>query len=253
MKKSGKTHLYIPDPQVRPGSPVNHLDAAGNMAVELKPDTIICGGDFWDMHSLSSYDQGTIAGEGSRYKDDIEAGNAAMDVLMYPIRKFQSTKSGKDYRPRMIFTLGNHENRILKHMQAHPFLEGVLGNDLNLRGWKVYKFLELAEADGVFYTHYFYSPMTGKSFGGTAQNVLSKVGISFTMGHVQKLDYARKDLPNGKVINGLIGGAFYQHDEVYKGPQGNHHWRGVVVKRDVKDGDYDLEVWNIERVLRVYG
>lgn len=31
----------------------------------------------------------------------------------------------------------------------------------------------------------------------------------------------------------------YQHDEDYKGPQGNHHWRGIIMKHEVADGSYD--------------
>lgn len=251
-KPIGKTHVFLPDPQVRLDCPTNHLEAAGNLIVDIRPDVWVVGGDFWDMPSLSSYDFGTIAGEGARYVEDIEAGNVAMDLMLKPLRQFQKTKAGANYKPRMIFIMGNHEQRIQRHMEKNPFLDGALGNDLNLKGWRVYKFLEMAEVDGIFYSHYFYNPMTGKPYGGTSQNILNKVGISFTMGHVQKLDYARKDLPNGRVLNGLVAGAFYQHDERYKGPQGNHHWRGLVVKRNVCEGNYDLELWTLERVLKVY-
>jgi hypothetical protein len=42
------------------------------------------------------------------------------------------------------------------------------------------------------------------------------------------------------VQRGLIVGSYYQHDEDYKGPQGNHHWRGIIVKHEVRDGNYDM-------------
>jgi hypothetical protein len=73
------------------------------------------------------------------------------------------------------------------------------------------------------------------------------------MGHKQCLDIGRKDLANGKAIQGLIAGAFYQHDEDYKGPQGNPHWRGLVMKHNVADGQYDLETYTIDRLMRHYG
>lgn len=254
MTKKHKMHIILPDPQVRPGTPTHHLKAVGNMVVELQPDVFVCMGDFWDMHSLSQYDMGRIAGEKARYLDDIKAGNAAMDILLAPIKKFQGTKPGKNYKPRMIFIMGNHENRIMKHMEAHPYLEGVFHyEEFNLRSWAVYKFLTLAEADGVYYSHYFYNPMSGKAYGGSIQNMLNKIGVSFTMGHQQRIAYDRKDLPNGKTINGLVAGACYIHDEAYKGPQGNHHWRGVIVKHNVRLGNYDLETCELPRLLEIYG
>lgn len=246
--------MVIPDTQNKPGTPVNHLEAAGQMVVELRPDVLINLADWWDMPSLSSYDEGTIAREGVRYADDIRSGNTAMDIFLAPLKKFQATKLGRDYNPRKIFVIGNHEFRILRHAEAHPYLERMLSYaDLNLKDWFVYPFLGLAEADGIYYSHYFANPMSGKPYGGTIQNMLSKIGMSFTMGHVQKLSYDRKDLPNGAVLNGLIAGAFYQHDEAYKGPQGNHHWRGLVYKHNVHQGNYDLETWSLDRVLKTYG
>jgi len=31
------------------------------------------------------------------------------------------------------------------------------------------------------------------------------------------------------------------HDENYKGAQGNNHWRGLLLLKNAKDGDYDLQ------------
>src|SRR5574337_871353 len=78
-------HLIIPDTQVKPGVPLEHLAWAGEYAAQKRPDRIIHIGDHWDMSSLSSYDVGRKAFEGRTYKADIEAGNEGMAMFMKPI------------------------------------------------------------------------------------------------------------------------------------------------------------------------
>jgi hypothetical protein len=239
-------HFILPDTQVKPGVPLDHLRAAGNYIVEKQPDTIIHLGDHFDMHSLSSYDKGTKNAEGARYQEDIYAGLAGMEAFMGPLNKLrakQKRNKVRQYNPRMVFLLGNHENRIERHVNANPELEGKLGyKDLKLEkfGWEVHEFRKPVQIDGVWYAHYFYNPMTGRSYGGRIHTRLQNLGFSFTMGHQQGLETAIKPLNNGKTIRGLVAGSFYQHDEGYKGPQGNDHWRGCIYKHEVKDGNYDI-------------
>jgi hypothetical protein len=235
-------HLFIPDVQAKPGLDYEHLEALANYIIDKKPNVIIHAGDHWDMRSLSLYDKGTIRSEGTRYQDDIDAGIEAMEALLKPLKTYNRFLR-KKYRPRMVFLLGNHEERIMRHVAANPSLQGKLSyQDLKLEkmGWEVHDFLDPVTIDGIAYAHYFYNPMSGKPWGGKAPTMLNNVGFSFTMGHRQGLDLARKHLANGRTIRGLVAGSFYQHDEEYKGPQGNHHWRGVIYKHDVHDGNYDL-------------
>jgi hypothetical protein len=51
-------------------------------------------------------------------------------------------------------------------------------------------------------------------------------------------------------MRGLIVGSFYQHDEEYKGYQGNNHWRGCIMKHEVKDGNYCLLELSLNYLLR---
>lgn len=246
-------HLIIPDTQVKPGVPISHLTALGNYIVEKKPDVIIHLGDHWDMASLSSYDRGKKSFEGRRYKEDVEAGNEAMASLLAPLNHYNSvrrkTKSAQ-YKPRMVFCLGNHEDRIMRAVEENAVLENTIGYfDLDLKGWEVVDYLDMIEIDGVYYSHYFYNPNTGKPYGGTALRKLHNLGFSYTMGHQQGKDLASRHLANGATHRGLVVGSFYQHEEKYKGPQGNHHWRGCVIKHGVKDGDYALEELPIDFLM----
>ena len=217
--------------------PIDHLEAAGNYIVAHKPDVIIHLGDHWDMHLLSEYDRGKMAAEGADYQADIDAGNKGMDALMRPLRR------AKNYSPRKVFLIGNHEERILRHINANPILRNTIGyDDFNLKdhGWSVHQFHAPVPIDGVTYAHYFYNPNTGKAYSGHADNMLTKIGYTFTMGHQQGKKIAERSLGNGKTQRALVVGSFYQHDEEYRGPQANRHWRGGVMKHQVKDGDDGL-------------
>jgi hypothetical protein len=239
-------HFVIPDTQVKPGVPLDHLRAAGNYIVDKRPDVVIHLGDHWDMHSLSSYDRGTKRAEGARYQEDIDAGLAGMVELLKPLHELrakQKQQKIKLWKPRMVFLLGNHEQRIERHVNANPEFEGKLGyHDLKLKelGWEVHEFREPVEINGVYYAHYFYNPMTGRAYGGRIHTRLQNLGFSFTMGHQQGLETAIKPLNNGKTIRGLVAGSFYQHQEEYKGPQANDHWQGCIYKHEVRDGNYDI-------------
>lgn len=252
-----QSHLVIPDAQVKPGVPTEHLKWAGEMIVDRRPDVVICLGDFWDMPSLSMYDTGTAEMEGRRYIEDIKSGNKAMNALLKPLKKLQAKQrhnKHKVYRPRMVFLMGNHEERILRFGNNNPAMSGYINYDtLNLKDWEVVQFKEIINIDGVHYSHYFYNPMNGRPYGGMIESRLKNVGFSFTQGHVQGLKYGQRELNNGTIINGLVAGSFYLHDEGYKGPQANEHWRGLVYKHDVHEGNYDIELLSMRLLESRYG
>lgn len=244
---SNVTHLMIPDTQCKPNIDMSYLDWVGKYIVDKKPEVIVHIGDHADMESLSSYDKGQRSAEGKRVQKDIDSAIEGMNRLLKPLYDLQQheLKSlGKIvYKPKMVFTLGNHEQRIARHVNANPELHGFLSYDnlkLKEMGWEVYDYLQPVSINGVTYVHFMANPMTGKPYGGTALNILKNVGESFCMGHKQCLDVSTRFLPSsGKQQWAIIAGACYPHDEDYKGYQGNHHWRGVVVQHNVKDGSFN--------------
>ena len=48
-------HLIIPDTQIKPDCPIEHMYWAGRYAVAMKPNVIVHLGDHWDMPSLSLF------------------------------------------------------------------------------------------------------------------------------------------------------------------------------------------------------
>ena len=113
------THILIPDTQVKPGVPTDHLRWAGQYIVDSFHDRknikIIHIGDHWDMPSLSSYDKGKKSMEGRRYIADIEAGNEGFNVLCRPLAEYNKGKiKSKQWWPERHFFDGNHEDRVTK-------------------------------------------------------------------------------------------------------------------------------------------
>jgi hypothetical protein len=92
-----KTIFVLPDVQAKPGNDFSFLTAIGRYIVDKKPDVVLCGGDFSDMESLSSYDVGKKSFEGRSYNKDIWAARDAMDALLMPFYEFnKKAKKNKD-------------------------------------------------------------------------------------------------------------------------------------------------------------
>jgi hypothetical protein len=250
-------HLVIPDVQAKPGIDFGYLTKIGKYIVEKKPDTVVCLGDFADMPSLSSYDVGKKSFEGKRYIKDIEASHAAMRALLQPLTEFNiraKKNKEKQYRPRMVLTLGNHENRINRAVNNDAKLEGVLSvDDLKYAsyGWDVVPFLDVVVLDGVAYSHYFTTGLMGRPVT-TASACLSKKHMSCIQGHQQGLQIATGYKADGGLITSVIAGSCYEHDEDYMGPQGNKHWRGFLMLHDVHDGEFDLMPVSLKYINKKY-
>lgn len=222
--------------------------------MERRPDVLVCIGDWYDFHALSRYDMGTAKAEGARLTDDLAAGNAAWARLNAPLEALQAKQRAqkmKVYDPERHFFLGNHEYRLVRAANDQPHLTGLLGYDmLELRGWTVHAYLRPHFVHGIAYAHYFYNPLSGRPLGGTAENKLKQIGHSATMGHQQVLQYHQR-IVAGRPQHMLVAGAAYLHREEYLGEQGEHP-RGIVVKHNVQDGDYDLEWVSMDRLCRKY-
>jgi len=226
--------------------------------VEKQPDKIICIGDFADMPSLSSYDVGKKSFEGRRYTRDVAATRDAMALLLHPLKEFNARqrKNGKrQYIPEMHLTLGNHEERINKAVNNDPKLDGVLSiKDLGYEecGWMVHPFLEVVVIDGVAYSHYFTTGVAGRP-ASTATVLLNKKYMSCVAGHQQGKQIATAVRADGKQITAIIAGSCYTHDEDYMGPQGNKHWRGILMLHEVDDGQFDEMAVSLSFLDKKYG
>lgn len=234
----------MPDCQLRPKDNLDFLEAIGNYIVKKQPDKIINLGDFADMCSLSSYDQGKKSFEGRRYVEDIAVAIEGNQRLWEPLEKYnaQQRRNGKkQYKPETFILYGNHEHRINRAVNDDAKLDGVLSvNDLLYTNYynKVNNFLDVVILDGIAYSHYFVTGVAGRP-ASTASAQLRKTNMSSIAGHQQGRQVAYGSRADGSRICSIIAGSAYEHDEDYLGPQGNKHWRGIIMLHEVIDGSFD--------------
>jgi hypothetical protein len=249
--------LYIPDTQAKDGNDFKFLSNIGNYIVEKQPDVIVHGGDLADMESLSTYDYGKKSFEGRRYTKDIEAGVNAQVALFEPLALHQARQTmnrKKVYRPRKVITIGNHENRINRAINDDPKLEGLISmDDLCYKSFfdEVYDFLDVVVIEGVAFSHYFVTGTAGRP-AATASAQLNKKHMSCVAGHQQGLQISTAHRADGKRLTSIIAGSCYEHNEDYMGPQGNKHWRGVLMLHDVQDGEFDLMPVSLDYLEKKY-
>lgn len=240
-----RIHMVIPDCQVRPGVSTRHMRAIGNYAAEKRPDVIVNLGDFADMPSLSKYSVGKAEAEGKRYRADIESAQDAMSELMAPIKK------RRGYDPRLVLTIGNHEDRIDREAENNPKWGGFLSTrDLGYEkhGWNVVPFLRVARIDGVSFSHYFTSGIMGRPVSSAAALLRQRQG-SAVMGHVQRIDFAIHPVTQRTA---LFAGVCYLHDEKYLTPQGNNTKRGIWMLHEVRNGVFDIMFVSLGFLMKGY-
>ena len=253
--QQGLKIVLIPDTQVRPGVPLDHIVAAGNYIAVHRPDVVVVIGDWWDMPSLNRF--GTkLELDGTRILADLQSGKEAMDLFL------DYALVDEDYNPRLVYCVGNHDPqvRIPRAVSEVPNLEGLLVDDttewLEDRDFEVYEFLEIVEIGGVRFSHYFINPHSAKKspLGGAIDTMLKNCGFSFVQGHTQGYKVGKHYLADGSVRLGLLAGSFYMHDEAYMGEQGNmSHWRGIIQLNDVRSGGADICELSLDYLLRKYG
>lgn len=222
--------IVIPDIQAKPGEPLVHCHWISHYVAEKKPDAVVQIGDLYDFPSLSSYDRGTLRAEGKRLELDLIAGDLAAELLVGQL------KCADVGGPELYFTEGNHENRLARYLDEHPELEGQLRwrvqAHLEELGFTFYSFLDPLEYSGILFSHFFCRGPSGqvtqtKNGAPNAREQSKREGQSTVAGHRQGLDVAFLQYQSRRTF-GVIAGSCYLHEEKYLGPQGAHHWNGIV-------------------------
>lgn len=250
-------HLIVPDPHAHPDHNNDRFSWLGNLVADLKPDHVICIGDWADMPSLCSYDKGTKGFEGRRYHKDIAASVDAQEKFFAPIR------ARKKKLPKFWMLEGNHEHRISRAVDADPaHLDGIISvSDLQFEdfGWEVVPYNGsspgILTLDNVAYAHFFTSGVMGRPIGGVhpAYSLIHKQYMTATQGHIHTTDYCVRTRADGRFIQGLVCGCYVDYFADFAGEGNNLWWRGVVVKDFNSDGTYDPTWISLEAVRNEYG
>ena len=252
-----KRHIVIPDTQVKPGVPTDHLIwAARFIANHRPPDHIQIMGDWWDMPSLSRWTKSSdLSAEGRRIRADRDSGYAAMELFLGELERLgldlvKVPGPGvrlPEWTVSLGFTMGNHEKPRLERMrETHKELSDEFDPDtyFGLQDFPitVADFMQPMHVDGVTYCHLFdlnaNGDTTGRRNGQTkAELQVKRVRGSSVAGHKQGYDVSHLTHPYARPWEqetfAVIAGSFYQHQEHYRGPTDGYERRGIVVIDDL--------------------
>ena len=247
--------MVIGDSHAKPGVSNQRYKWAGRFAAEHRPHVIVDIGDHGDFESLCSYDKGKGSFEGRRLQADFDAVYEARELFANEIAK------AAGYKPRLVYTLGNHEQRLLRWLDETPEMQGVFGLE-TLRakefGWKQYPYLQPVTIDGITYIHSPVNPTTGKEIAGMHKGhaALTKGLSSIGYGHDHRKTYY-EGIDNELNKKMGFGVGCYMDPgqyESYAGLQGNANWwSGLVLIHDVSKGYGDVEWISTNRVKRQFG
>lgn len=157
----------------------------GRLASEHRPERIIQIGDWSTNDSVNSHDDNST--EAARYKPKIRDD---LDNLTESHQYFRRGMA-QDYRPKLDFLLGNHENRLERFENANPESVGTytLARDETFAqfGWRTRPYGELFYVEGVAFTHH-PTNGAGRAFGGKTgpQRAANESTVPVVSGHTHR-------------------------------------------------------------------
>jgi predicted phosphodiesterase len=242
-----ETILVIPDAHATPGIPNDRFRRLGNYIVHMKPDLVLCLGDFAHMGSLSEFDKGTVKAHGQYYEADIRVSIDANEQLWKPLHQHNKAllRSGSaPYNPRKVMLYGNHEFRIMRAASKNPELwNWITVDDLEYEkfGWETVPFKTIFNYNDILFAHFFTDGLKDMSIGGVnaARRLTMQDARTRIMGHSHTLQFSYTG--RGRKRFGLVAGCYFDHVEDYLSPEAQEDWwRGVVwLDRVTKDGQCD--------------
>lgn len=251
-KNKGIRICVIPDTQDEPGAPKDNADWIGRWVKDRNPAVVVHLGDGPDMGSCSTHEEtGSLSAEGRSIQADLDSWDEWLT-------RFDRAANG--WRGRKVASLGNHENRLFRHIDSHPELRDSFGDDpfrYRAHGWEPYPFLEPVEIAGIWFCHLYPRSSSGR-VTQTRNNPPSALALakremrSCIAGHTQGLDTACLTV-GGRTIRAVIAGSAYCHESEYRSAQGQGDWCGVLELNEAHNGYFDLMEVSLEHLCRRYG
>jgi predicted phosphodiesterase len=172
------------------------LDLVIKFGKSLKPDKLFILGDYMDMYSISKFDRNP-----ERVTNLQQEFTSGKETLYRIIDEIEPMK--------VIFTEGNHEDRLRKFIWNNPVLHGCIDikdklgiNEFNIEYYEYGK--NYVYKDKLIYTH---GNKINKYSAYTAKNMLDDLGLSVITGHTHKMGtHYRTDYSGAKVAaeNGCL-------------------------------------------------
>lgn len=246
--------LVIGDAHVEPNQDLSRFELLAHFAADQRPDIIVAIGDWFGLTSLCTYNS-RLEVEGVRVVEDIKAGNDAIALFEKTLAEV-----APDYKPRKIYTMGNHDHRLDRVAEEDPRLFGLVGThlmDWTKHGWEVYPFLAPFRANGFRFQHYLCATGGRRAIAGVYQGrkLLQAVNHeeSVVVGHGHVLHNREEGLASGKRVHAIQVGKFFTHHEEYAGEDSNNRWwTGLVMLRECVNSQCDVDTWSWPRLVRNY-
>lgn len=254
-----KTVVVMSCAHCQPGVSNERFTWLSKFLYDLKPDEFINLGDFSEMESLSSFDTrypGSVVRRS--YEADINVTNDAHERMW---NEFRKNKRGLPYR---VFLEGNHEHRIGTALSKDPSMAGD-NYGISMSHLSILSHYNefhpyhngapaIAPRDGVLYSHFLSSGAYGRSIDGVSHGLkmVEKTASSVTVGHTHKFNYYVKPDTWPYPCHGLSVGCFLGSEQGWAG-QANDEWsKGIVVKRNLEHGNYDLQWVSLSSLEKEY-
>ena len=234
-------HLILPDPHIRCNQNLDRMKWAAELILDVKPSHVICMGDFFDFESLhgkTKPDYGTVNAE-------VEVGMQAQDIF------FSVLKKRKRKFPKLWMLIGNHDYRVYKTTWVEV-------DDIFDDKWELVPYVDTTPGriiiDNIVYSHYAISGLMNRALATPplGQSLLSSQHTSYTVGHSHSLSYATDVTADGRRIHGLSCGCYTEDEPEWAGLSSSLWWRGVVIKDNIDNGDYDLETIKLSTIRKEY-
>lgn len=256
--------LVIGDAHVNPEQQLDgtleRFSALGNKILADKPDYIIIIGDFLSMDCLSAWDRNKrMKMEGARYYKEIDAGNLALDKMMFATNKWNAEQlklKKKQYKPTIVYIEGNHEDRLTRYLEIDPTFAGAVSipKDLHLPDrnilWVPYK--DVYTIDGVAFTHIPIGGI-GRAISNPAvcQKALKLFATSVVFGHTHTLDHCAEHRHGAAHLNqSLSVGCFFHHVDDYARGSKTDYWRGVVTLDIYSTNRFDFSTTSLSSLMK---
>jgi predicted phosphodiesterase len=242
--------LVVGDAHVDEDQNLDRFLALGNKIRIEKPDYVIIIGDFLSLNCLSEWDKNKRKKmENKRYKLEIEAGNAALNMM--------GLDGSQDCE--VIYVEGNHEDRLTRYLNQDPTFEDTVSIPKDLKlverdiTWVRYK--DVFTINGVSFTHI---PINsaGKAIGNpnVAQKALRLFSNSVVFGHTHTLDTSAEHRHGAAHLNqALAVGCFFEHVDDYAKGSMTNYWRGVVDLVIYDTNRFDFSTQSMRQLYNEYG
>jgi len=256
----GKTAVVWSCAHASPEVSNERFDWLGGLIYDVKPDYCVDLGDGADMKSLNSYDtRKPEAVVSQNYERDIDSYNESQELLRYRYKQHRRR------RPKWYGFEGNHEARISTAISFDPRLEGskygISFSHLNTKKYfdEYHPYQNGAPAiynyDGVDYAHYVGAGNFGRAISGVhhAYSLLQKRYRSCSVGHSHERDmYFKEDVGSNGGIGAVVG-CFKGAKETWAGQSNGEWWKGVLIKRNIIEGQYDAQWVSLDVLKKTYG